>query len=237
MAASDWQIMLNSLAAASVPRGVTAGLTRPNGGGTHLYAFNSVDNAAIGSVCLRADQANFNPFTGNNGGQVTGAIQRKQGSAADMSTFLFLGAQSDDVTTAESYILGLAAGDPGAIVLRKGTLVGGLPDDVVGSSGILRKSTETVDLDSWTHLRLDVIVNPSGDVVLRCFKSDLSAQDVSNPIWEAIPGMDDYIDDALGVNSGSPGLTGGGRAGFGFFVSTSAVVGAVDHVQVARTTN
>jgi len=227
--------MSNSLDAASVARGVTAGIDRPNGGGTHLYGFRAIANGVTGIVALRANVANFNPIPGNNGGQITGSLLRLSGDPAAMSSFLFFQAQSDDVQVAEGYLLGLSAGDPGAIVLRKGTLVGGLPDANVGEQGILRKSTESIDLGDWVHLRLDVIVNPSGDVILRCFRNDLDANPVTAPVWTAIAGMADFTDDVLGVNSGSPGLDSGGRAGFAFRSSTSGVIGGVDHVTLART--
>lgn len=236
MASSDWQTVPNSLAPAVVARGVTAGLARPNGGGTHLYGWRSRTAGVTGVHCIRGDQANFNPIPGTNGGAISMALQRKSGDPASMATFGFFQAQSDDVQTGDAYILGLGAGDPGAIVLRKGTLVGGLPDDILGASGILRKSTDSVALDTWVHLRLEVISNPSGDVILRCFQSDLSVNPVSTPTWVPIAGMDDFNDDSLGVNSGSPGLIDGGRAGVGFFLSTSGVVGAVDHVSIGRQT-
>lgn len=236
MAAADWQTVINSLAVASLARGVTAGLDRPNGGGTHLYGWRSLANGVTGVHCIRADQANFNPIPGSNGGQITAALQRKEGDPASMATFAFFQAQNDDVLAGDAYILGLAAGDPGSIVLRKGTLVGGLPDGNVGDSGILRKSTDTVALDEWVHLRLDVISNPSGDVILRCFRNDLTVNPVTAPVWAAIAGMDDFNDDVLGVNSGSPGLASGGRQGVGFFMATSGVVGASDHVSIGRET-
>ena len=236
MAQTDWQTVLNSLVPATLARGVTAGLDRPNGGGSHLYGWRSLANGVVGVHAIRADQANFNPVPGANGGQITMALQRKEGDPAAMATFGFFQLQNDDVIAGDAYMLGLSAGDPGSIVLRKGTLVGGLPDDVVGSSGILRKSTETVALNEWVHLRLDVISNPSGDVILKCFKNDLTANTVGSPTWAAIAGMDDFNDDVLGVNSGTPGLAAGGRAGVGFFMSTSGVVGASDHVTIGRET-
>lgn len=236
MASTDWATVINSLAAPSVARGVTAGIPRPNGGGTHLYGWRSLVNGVSGVHCIRADQANFNPIPGSEGGQITGALLRMVGDPASMSTFLFFQAQNDDVDAGDAYLLGLSAGDPGNIVLRKGTLVGGVPEDVLGSSGILRKSTDTVALNEWIHLRLDVISNPSGDVVLAVWQNDLTVNPVTAPVWEAVAGMDDYTDDVLGVNSGSPGLSAGGRAGAGFFLSTSGVVGAADHLTVGRTT-
>ena len=236
MAASDWQTVINSLAVASLARGVTAGLTVPNGGGTHLFGWRSLTTGVTGVHAIRADQANFNPIPGNNGGQIQMALQRTVGDPDSMATFGFFQAQNDDVNAGDAYIFGLAAGDPGNIVLRKGTLVGGLPDDIVGDSGILRKSTDTVAVGTWVHLRLDVISNPSGDVILKMFQNDLDANPVTAPVWTAITGMDDFNDDVLGVNSGTPGLAAGGRAGVAFYMTTSGVVGAADHVTIGRET-
>jgi hypothetical protein len=132
-------------------------------------------------------------------------------------------------------MLGLSAGDPGYIMLRKGTVIGGLPDDTPGNSGVLRRSTSQIGLNEWVHLRLDCIVNPSGDVILNCYQSDLNVHPVTSPVWVAIPGMTSYNDDALGVNSGTPGLTGGGRVGYGFYSAVPGVVGAVDHITIAKT--
>lgn len=236
MASSDWITVINSLDSATLARGVTGGLPRPNGGGSHLYGWRSLANGVLGVHCLRADQANFNPVTGSNGGQITGALLRYEGDPDSMSSFLFFQAQNDDVVAGDAYMLGLAAGDPGSIVLRKGTLVGGLPDAAVGSSGVLRKSTDAIALNEWVHLRLDVISNPSGDVILKVFQNDLDTNSVSSPVWVPVAGMEEFNDDVLGVNSGSPGLATGGRAGIGFYMGTSGVVGAADHVTIGRET-
>lgn len=228
MAAADYQEVPNSLNSATLARGVTAGIDGPNGAGTHVYGWRSLANGVIGCHALRLDQANFAPIPGNNGGQITLALLRREGSsAADHSVFMYFQLQADDVEVGTAYLLGLSAGDPGGIILRKGTLVGGLPDSLPGSEGVLRRSSEAVAQGTWVHLRLDVIANPSGDVILNVFQNDLATNPVTAPVWEAIPGMDSYNDDVLGINSGSPGLDTGGRSGFGYQMATSGVVGAV----------
>jgi hypothetical protein len=84
------------------------------------------------------------------------------------------------------------------------------------------RSVEAFDPDVWHHLRLDMIVQGTGDVLLRVFRNDLGSHLVSDPVWEAIAGMEGpqaptfegFVDDALGVNTGSAPYT-SGRAGFG----------------------
>lgn len=234
MAQADWNDIANSVDAASLARGATAGIDRPPGGGTHVYAWRSLTAGVTGAHALNIDLGGFNPTPNPSGGQITSALIRKNGDPALMATFMYYQLSANDINTGEGYILGLSAGDPGNIVLRKGTLGGGLPDALEGEQGILRKSTDSVALDTWVHLRLDVVANPSGDVILKCFQNDLTVNDVTTPVWEAIAGMPDFNDDALGVNSGSPGLDEGGLAGVGFFIATSGVVGAVDHTTVSR---
>jgi hypothetical protein len=123
--------------------------------------------------------------------------------------------------------------DPYQIALRKGTLSDGVPEAAVGALGTLRRSTETYSLDTWHHLRLDMVVNVSGDVILKCFENDLDSNAVTAPSWTAIAGMDDFTDDALGVNSGSSPYT-SGRAGFGFVCSDVTRRAYFDHLECLR---
>ena len=125
-------------------------------------------------------------------------------------------------------------GDPHHIVLRKGALSDGLPDLVPGTQGVLRRSTATFAAGTWLHLRLDMIVNQNGDVLLQVFQNDLVAHPVGTaPSWQAVPGMDQFIDDALAVNSGSQPFT-SGRAGFAFFTKDVTRRGVFDQVEVYR---
>ncbi|MDO8944844.1 MAG: hypothetical protein Q7U75_16810, partial [Desulfobacterales bacterium] len=73
----------------------------------------------------------------------------------------------------------------------------------------------------WVHLRLDAIVQASGDVVLRAYTNNLLAHPLNVPagwVWEPIVFEDGwvgqfsdgyFIDDSIGVNSGSVPLTSG----------------------------
>src|SRR6185369_1902067 len=122
------------------------------------------------------------------------------------------------------------------IELRKGSIAFGLPDVAPGGSGVLRRSSGSVAIDDWVHLRLDVISEENGDVRLQVFQNDLDAHPLGGaPTWEAIDGMAEFVDDALGVNSGSSPFT-SGYAGFAFQTSEVTRRAQVDHVDVRRQT-
>ncbi len=234
MASSDWGILANSLSVGVVDRGVTAGMAPPNGGGSFVYGFNSLAQTA-GSVGLYTGQVNFAPMA--KGGSIRGALKRGQsGGPGNFSPFLFLGLQAADVT-ASGYLLGLSDEDPHHIVLRKGAFSGGIPSSPVTTvpgptDGVLRRSTASYANNTWLHLRLDMVVNLNGDVILKAFASDL-ANPVTAPVWSAIAGMTDFVDDALGVNSGSAAFT-SGYAGFGMKSLDITRRAFFDHVEILR---
>ena len=235
MAEADWTFLANSLDAASVARGVTHGIARPPGGGNFCYGMNSKVNTP-GSVGLYTNQTNFAPMV--KGGSVRGAVQRgASGGPLNFAAMLFMSLQGNQVSDL-GYLLGLSDDDPHYLVLRKGKVSEGLPTGAPGSSGVLRRSVETHVPGTWLHLRLDVIANPSGDVILKCFKNDLTVVGASvvTPNWQAVTGLEDYVDDALGVNSGSPPYV-GGYAGFGMQVKDVTRRVYFDHLEVLRQLN
>jgi hypothetical protein len=231
MAETDWTFLNDGLDAATVDRGVTTGIARPPGGGSFVFGFNSLSTAQ-GAVALFTNQINFAPMA--KGGSVRGAIQRGvSGGPLGFAPFFFVGLQGPSVNDL-GYLLGLGDGDPHHVVLRKGALSGGLPDIPPGTQGVLRRSTGTFMPGTWVHLRLDMIVNLNGDVLLQVFQNDLVANPLGGaPSWQPVPGMSEFIDDALGINSGSQPFT-SGRAGFGFFTKDVTRRGFLDHVEVYR---
>lgn len=233
MAETDFNFLSGGLDAASVARGVSAGFTPPNGGGSFVFGFNSLDNAP-GVVALYANQVNFNPLVDDSsnatGGSVRGCIKRGvSGGPIGFAPFLFIGIQGVSIND-QAYMLGLSDDDPNQIILVKGAPAGGLAPD---GSGVLRTGSATHLTDVWHQLRLDMIVNPNGDVVLKMFQNNLDANLATSPVWEAVPGMDDFVDDALSVNSGTAPLI-GGRAGYGFETSDIQRRGFFDQVEVHR---
>jgi hypothetical protein len=231
MAEADWTVLNDSLPAGSVAKGVSAGFTPPAGGGSFVYGFNSLDTS-IGAVGFFTNLVNFAPMA--KGGSIRGCMKRApSGGRTGFSPMLFIGLQGPSVND-EGYLLGLADGDPSRIVLRKGTISGGLPDVAPGGSGVLARSTGTVNVDAWVHLRLDMIFNTVGDVRLQVFRNDLGTNPLGGaPSWVAIPGMSEFVDDALGVNSGSAPFT-SGRAGFAFRTSDVTRRAQFDHIDIRR---
>jgi hypothetical protein len=238
MGESNWNFLTSGLDAASVARGASAGFTKPNGGGTYVFGFHSLDSSA-GAVGLYCNENKFNPLlddsSNDTGGSIRAAIKRGvSGGTTGFSPFLFIGLQGSSVNDL-GYLLGLSDNDPNEIILYKGALANGLDPTV---DGVLLTSTETFLPDVWHHLRLDMIVNANGDVVLNVYKNDLDLNLVTAPSWDAIAGMDQFIDDALGVNSAIAGNDDlpyvGGRVGFGFVTSEIARRGYYDHVEIFR---
>lgn len=230
MAERDWTYLTNGLSITSLDRSVTAGIAPPNGGGTFVFGFNSLVVEA-GAAGLFANLANFAPMP--KGGRISAAIQRGVSAGnLNFSPLIFIGLQGTSVADS-GYLLGLSDDYPAHIALRKGQLAGGIPSGAPGTLGILRRSSTTHAAGTWLHLRLDMIVNASGDVVLKALQNDLTVNPVTAPVWEAVPGMDDFIDDALGVNSGSQPFI-NGRAGFAFATSDVNRRGYFDHIELAR---
>ena len=230
MAESDWTFMSNGLSAAHVARGVSAGFTPPNGGGSYVFGFKSI-TATAGTVGKVVNGTNFYPIASGKGVSIRGAIQRNGNQ--DCTIMLCGNLDSNDVS-ADGYLLGFTDDEePSHLVLYKGSPSGGLPE---AGSGLLRKSTGTYAQGTWAHVRLDVIVQPHGDVHLQVFENDLSSYTVGSPTWAAIAGMAEFIDDVLGVNSGSTPYSGGGYAGVAYKTDAIGRYALSDHMVVARQT-
>lgn len=240
MGAADWTVAANSLGTGDVLKGSSAGITPPPGGGSFAYGFNSISTNP-GAVALFTNQLNFNPMA--SGGRISGALKRVPGGGSTgWSSFLFMGLQADDVD-AVCYMVGLSDASPSKIILRKGVLSEGFPAETVDplNNGVLALSAGSIPDDTWIHLRMDVVLNTNGDVVLSVFQNNLNSNDVEDPVFNPVTGMDAitpgsgaaFIDDVLGVNTGSVPLV-GGRAGFGFEVADSNRISFFDHIEIAR---
>jgi hypothetical protein len=233
MAEADWNELDDSLSVGSVARGVTAGLGVPNGGGSFVYAFNSLD-ANTGAVGLFPNQVSYAPMA--KGCTVIAAMKRGlSGGTAGWSIGIAGAVQGNSVED-NGYVLGLSEGAPSHVVLYKGALVNGIPDlaPAPATNGVLRRSTASVPIDEYVHLRLDVIVNLNGDVRLQVFQNDLSLHALGTaPTWVAIPGMAEFVDDALSVNSGSAPYT-SGRAAMIYRKSDVTRRACVDHFSILR---
>jgi hypothetical protein len=243
MSSQDWQEMANILAQGSVRHGASLGFTSPNGGEDTVYAMHCLDGTSIGGVGLHVDITNYSPL--DKGGRVSMCLKRRAGASnTGFSPFIFVGAAGNDIND-KGYIVGLEDYDPYRIVLRKGSLISGVP--VADTLAYLRRSNMQYEIsdDLWHHLRLDMIVQGTGDVSLKVYENDLSVNACTAPVWQDVAGMTVFVDDVAGVNSNEAmGLSGAdalpyvsGYAGFGCAfqqqVSTRALF---DHFHVRRQT-
>lgn len=234
MAEADWGTATDNLDSSLVLNGVTSGQTPPNGGGNFTYGFNSIVTAT-GAVIRYAAQANFAPCA--SGVSITGAFKRGvSGGPTNFSPYLFAGAQSNTIGSSPgtmAYMLGLSDADPHWVTLVKGPLVTGTPGARPPQSGVLATGNETFLNNTWVHLRLDMIVNTNGDVILQMFESYPTINPVSSPVWVPLPGASTFVDDSLGVNSGSAPFT-SGYVGFGYSVKDISRRVFFDEITVAR---
>lgn len=219
MGQSDWTDLTSTpLSAAAVARGVTAGITPPNGGGSFVYGYNSLDGTSTGVVGKTVNLANFIPTAA--GGSIRGAVKRLSSTGTTGFSPFFIACAAGITTTDSAYLLGLEDADPYKIVLVKTTIVSGVNTDDTAVTTLRESSAEyQISDDEWHHIRLDVIVQDNGDVLLSVFENaNLAVNDVTAPVWTAVAGMTDYIDDRLQINTGSAPLTPGGYWGFAFAV-------------------
>lgn len=234
MAEADWTFLGGGLNASSLRRGAIAAAAvsggAPNGGGDFIFGFNSMEDVT-GAAGLYVNDADFSP--NDFGMSIKGAVKRgPSGATTGWSPFLFILAQGTSIND-EGYLLGLEDDDPHKIILRKGRIGDGVPAD--DGAGVLRASTESFANNTWLHLRVDALVNENGDVVIRVFRNDLGTNPVTAPVWAAIPGMAEFVDDSLGINSGSVPFT-SGRAGFGVAVGGITQRSLFDHIDIRRQT-
>lgn len=228
MAQSDWNAMGNELAAAMVARGVSQGFTPPNGGGSFVYGWKTLQ-ATTGVAGLTAGDSNFAPTA--KGVRISAAIQRNGNMGG--TVMLCAGLDANDVG-GDGYLLGFTHDEePSHLVLQKGSPSNGLLETPT-SNVELCKSSQTFAAGTWAHLQFDLIIQPHGDVHLQLKSSDLGSHTVGSPSWEAIDGMPEYIDDALGVQSGSVPFNGGGYVGFAYYSESIGRYALIDHVKVAR---
>lgn len=234
MAEADFTLMTNSLSVASIDRAVTAGVARPNGGGSFVYGFNALDDTE-GAAALLYNPVNFAPMA--KGGSISAAFKRAGSGPTNFAPFIFIGAQSA-LVSASGYLLGLSDEEASRIQLRKGALNVGMPNGDITTpptNGLLAQSTDTYAPSTYVHVKIDMIYNTNGDIVLNCYQNDLDANPVTAPVWTAIPGISQFIDDALGVNSGSAPFT-NGRVGFGFYKKATGRQAFFDYLVISRQT-
>ena len=179
--------------------------------------------------------ANFIPVAGTRKcGSIRAAMKRYSSSPTCSPIMGFM--LGTDPGVSEGYMLGLSGATAYQIALKKGTPASGLDPN---SAQVLRLATDshTTVGDSalgWFHLRLDVLVNPHGEVVLNCYENILG--NVTAPTWTAIDGMTQFIDDSMGILTLTPPHVTGFYAFFGQYSNTVGACTLWDQVEVYRQT-
>lgn len=241
MAETDWTAMTaathGALESGDVSKGVTSALGTPNGGLSYALGFHSL-TTTVGAAGYLCAVSNFAPLVDDSSNQKGGSIRaalRRYSSSTKYAPFIGI-LKGTNINSDSGYFLGLSNSSPYQIVLYKGKITAsGLPTSTA-TTGVLRVSSSSwTDNTKWFHLRLDVIVNPNGDVVLNVYENDLSVNSVTSPTWTAPAGMSSFTDDALGVLSKSTPYKTGLYPVIGHYAGgDSGAVSLIDHVEVFR---
>ena len=160
---SRLDVLNDGLDIATVDRGVTAGIARP---GRRVPLRLQLALGGRGLRGLFANLASFAPMA--KGGSIHGVVQRAPGGGpTGFSPFLFLCCQGNArSTTARTCSALRRRSAPHRAPQGRGDGGPALTD----GPGVLLKSAASFAQATWLHLRLDVIVNTNGDVVLKVFR-------------------------------------------------------------------
>jgi len=238
VAQADWANLTGAaLGTGVVAKGVSSAFTPPSGGGTFINALSSVASGQ-GFAGKYLNLANFNPIAGTKKGGSFSCALKKYSSGITFAPAFGL-VKGTDPSSAVGYIVALTQEAGYKIGLFKGTLVAGF-SATAASSRLLRSSSTTFTkyggaATDWFHLRLDVLVNPQGEVVLNVYENDLGAHTVAAPSWAAIAGMSTFIDDSAGILSGALPYLDGFYVVWGMYVSNEVGrVAMFDYMEASR---
>jgi hypothetical protein len=225
MGESDFTQVSGSLGPSLVDHQVSSGFTPPNGGGIHIYGWHSLqpDTGAV-ALYKSSEAADFAPMAA--GGRISLAMQRN--NIVGCTPFMFISAAGTTVGST-AYLIGLAHDEATAhLVVVKGRFDEGLP-----IASAIVQSTGVYDVTEWIHIEVDIIAQPTDDVKIVVRESDLGSYSVGSPNFVEVPGMEEFVDDALRVATGTDPLV-GGYAGFGYYTQIVGGEGRVDYFALDR---
>lgn len=226
MAESDFTALTSSLAGSIVDRGVSNGFTPPNGGGSWVYGFHSLqpDEGAT-ALYYSTDPGDFAPAA--KAARISCAMRRLVG--VDATPFLFVSLEGNTIGDS-GYLIGLAHDEsPARLIVVKGPPNTGLP-----LANQIVQSSATYQVTDWLHIQVDIIRQPSDDVLISVWENaDLASDPVDTPSFVLVPGMEAFVDDNLGINSGSQPFL-GGYCGFGYYTKSTGRYALVDYFKFAR---
>lgn len=227
MGQADWTELSNVLGAGIVRRGVSMAPAFSPPDGDFVWGFHSLAGDS-GVVALYNNQAGFGPAAAGKTGVVSACMKRYHTSVG-FAPFIGI-VDSSDADTAKGYLLALSDEASPKIVLKKGAISASIKST---DSGVLRAATGTISNAVWYHLKLEVVFNPQGDLVLNVYQNDLTVNNPNAPSWEAITGMDRYVDDSLGILQGTIPYTGPFYFVKGFYTEAALRAALFDYYRAA----
>jgi hypothetical protein len=240
MAEADWTTITNALTSPNVREGVTMAFQLAHAdAGAYCYAIHSI-NAVTGFAGKRCEIADFNPVAALKGGSISAAFKKYSSNAAYAPMIGLI--NGVDALSAEGYFLGLTSGSSYHIGLKKGSMnaqMSGSGSDILSLSDAAYTAVGNSQT-GWFHLRLDVLVNPHGEVILNVYENDYLINGVTGAAgnWAAIPGMSQVIDDPTGIMTGKAPYTSGLFFVFGTFIENAGgSVALFDHIEISRQTS
>ena len=214
--------MAGSLSGGNIAAVTSTVITPPTGGGSFARGVRSLSNSIGVWAEYYSAIAAFTPTT--KGASWSLAMQAVT-PGANYAPLTFVCAGGTNISD-DAYIFGIGNGDPAHLILRKGSIAGGLPDVEPATplqplnQGVLRRSVEAFSPGQWLHLRLMAARNANGDTVLSVARN---VGAVGSAIWEPIPGMDPFVDDAAGIATGTPSYPSGFVGRGAYFAQTGRV--------------
>lgn len=238
MSQSDHTECVDNLSSSALKFVAGGGFTTPPGGGSFCGAWKSL-TASVGLSTRFFNGAGLVPAP--KGGYIQAALRRGISAGPTGCAVFVCLCLGGTANTNSAYMLGISDGETPHLVLRKGQLVGGLPDVAPGTQGVLWRSTDVIAIDAWAHVKLMAAVNTNGDTVLSVWQNDLTVIGASvlaiDQNWVQVPGINllnvsgsGITDDAAGINTGSASLT-SGRFGWGCWVGDVNRVAYIDHIE------
>lgn len=195
MGEAHWTHMTGSAPAEDISWGYTDNGSFGAPSGNRVFGFHSL-NPVEAVAAMNAEGMSYSPISGQMGGVITAHLRRFTTGAGYGTAIFFI--DSTNAASGRAYVLGLSQEYPYRIVLKKGLFSSGLS---ITGLDTLAYSDQLYDGNDWHCLKLAVTTRPQGDVVLVAKHKD--PRRLYPVTWDAIPGIDPFIDDVLGANSGS----------------------------------
>jgi len=234
MASADWAAISGGGSGAEVAQNVTMAFwadATSKIDAPFTYGFRSL-TAHTKTTGLRCAVATHSPFVTGKLGWIRAVIRKNYTVDPAYSPFIGFAVYAAGVVAQASngYFLGLSEDAAPYLVMRRGLV----SDGIILTNDYFRKSTSALANQTWYDIKLECVFNPQGDVVCTPY---LNTSVLATPSWDPILGMDEYIDDSLGIWSGDLPVSTTYSPVFGMHVTDMAGGCALfDYIQIGEQT-